>query len=388
MDFEFSPLQKELQARAREFVQKEILPYEMDWNVNMEDWHGDLCLSLQKKQDEYGLSHLAVPKEYGGQGLGTMETLGVGIEMHKIRKTPLNFLIGYGASPMPIMYSGTEYQKEKYLWPVLRREKRFSFAFTEPAAGSDVKGMQTTAVKKGDKYIINGHKLFPTFAHISDFTLVCAYTDHGQGHRGMSMFFVDKGTPGWEVERLFPMFDRNDRQPMMKLENCEVPEENMIGSGKGFAVGMTQFNGTRLGIAAICLARSEMSLDLAIDWAKKRQAFDRPIGGFQGIQWMLADSKIGIETMKWLIWHTAWKFATKQDIRLDAAMVKVYSVETSLKVIDQCMQVFGGRGLTLDYPFADYYGEIRMFKSAEGTMEIMRHIMATQLLGGEITHLR
>jgi alkylation response protein AidB-like acyl-CoA dehydrogenase len=388
MDFELSPKQKELQQRAKRFVDEEIRPYEKEWTWDYDDWDSPIVKELLRKIKEAGLANIRVPKEYGGQGLGHLEHYLVQVEFRKVWRTQLWFGLVVGTDPFPIMYEGTEYQKMKYLLPIIRGEKRFAFAFTEPSAGSDLRGINATAVKQGNKYVLNGRKIFITGAHVADFTLFCAYTDKAKGHRGLSMFYVDKGTPGFKIERLLTMFDRHGHEPLIKLDNCEVPEENLIGSGKGFAVGMTQFNTARLSNGAGALARAEVCLELAIDYAKNRQAFDKPIGAFQAIQRIIVDSKVGIETMRWLLYHTAWKWDRGEDARLDCAMTKYYCVETSLRIIDQCMQVFGGIGLTDDYPFFDYYSHMRMTKSAEGTFEILQHIMATELLGREITSLR
>lgn len=385
MDFELTEAQKKLQEKARRFARDVIIP--MEQAHPEPDWGVDLIKELLKKMDDAGLSKTRVPKEYGGQGMGFLDDMIMKIELRKTYKS--RWLMGlYSRDPMPIMYSGTEYQKNRYLYPVLKREKTYAFGFTEPGAGSDVKGIATTATKEGDHYILNGSKIFPSYAHLADFTFICAYTDKSQGHRGMSMFYVDRGTPGFTVERILKTFDRNDVEPLIKLENCKVPAENIVGQGKGFSVGMTQFNATRLLIGSGALAKCEMSLEMAIDYARKRNAFDRPIGRFQTVQNMLVDAKVGVETMRWLVYNTAWKFDRGDDIRLDAAMVKFYCVETGLRVLDECMQVFGGIGLTDMYPFYDFYSNLRLQKSAEGSIQILQHIMATELLGREITAFR
>ncbi|MFC1874185.1 acyl-CoA dehydrogenase family protein [Chloroflexota bacterium] len=387
IDFELTEEQKGLQQRAKNFIDEEIRPHEKAWPEFIEDWDKNLRAQVLKKAEEAGVMKLSFPKEYGGQGLSHLSEAIVKIELRKA-SGPIGGLLTIQGDPFPAMYEGTEYQKEKYLWPVLRYEKDFAFAFTEPVAGSDFKGIQTTAVKKGDNWVLNGRKVFCSGAHHADFTFVCAYTDESKGSRGMNMFYVDKETPGWEVERLLPMFVGGSRyEPIMKLENCVVPAENMVGGEKGFAVGMGQFNRARVSIAEGAVAKAERSLELAIDYAKKRYAFGRPIGQFGEIQRMITNSKIGVDTMRWLLYHTAWKWDRGESIRLDAAMTKVYCVETGLRVIDDCMQVFGGIGLTSDYPMGDYYRELRQNRSAEGTLEIMRYIMARDLLGDEVARM-
>ncbi|MFC1874186.1 acyl-CoA dehydrogenase family protein [Chloroflexota bacterium] len=387
IDFGLTEEQKELQQRAKKFIDEKIRPHEKEWPLNVEDWSVDLKAHVLKKAEEARLFNLVVPKEYGGQELGHVDQVIAWTELRKMDNPRIGAWLTIHA-PFPVMYEGTEYQKEKYLWPVLRGEKDFAFAFTEPVAGSDFKGIQTTAVKNGDNWVLNGHKIFCSRAHQADFSLVCAYTDKSKGSRGMKLFYVDKGTPGWEVERLLPMFSGADHlEPLMKLENCVIPDENVVGGEKGFGAGMYQFNKARFSIAVTSLAQSERSLELAIDYAKKRYAFGRPIGQFGEIQRMITNSKIGVETMRWFIYHTAWKQDQGQDVRLDIAMAKVYCVETALRVIDDCMQVFGGIGLTTDYPFGEYYKDRRTTKSAEGTIEVMRYVVARQLLGDEVSRM-
>jgi len=390
MNFELTKKQKDLQQRAKRFTEEEIRPYEKEWLKEMkdiEDWDPKVTAHLLTKARKAGIAQVSVPKEYGGQGLGELERT---IVMEEYSKADLLRLPRVVATdPFPIFYEGTEQQKQKYLWPILRGEKFFAWAFTEPGGGSDVQEFKTTAVKKGKSYVLNGHKIFPTAAHTADFCLVCANTDKGKGYRGMSMFLVDKGTPGWKIEKLMQMFNRRDFEPLVKLENCVVPEENLIGKNKGWKVAMTTFNHSRLKEATWALAKAERSLELAIDYAKKRRTFGKPLATRQAIQWILAESKVDVESMRWLVYQTAWAMDQGRDVRLDVAICKLHCIDTALRVIDRCMQVFGGIGLAVDeYPLADFYTFIRLKKSAEGTTEILHYIIARVLLGRELTEMR
>lgn len=390
MNFELSAKQKDLQQRAKRFTDEELRPYEKEWLKQLkdfEDWDPKVAAHLLRKAEEAGIARICVPKKYGGQGLGQLEHT---IVIEEFSKADLLMLPRAAfLEPFPILYEGTESQKEKYLWPVLRGEKIFAWAFTEPGGGSDVQGFKTTAVKQGNNYVLNGEKIFPTAAHTADFCLVCAVTDKAKGYRGMSIFVVDKGTPGWKVEKLMQMINRRDFEPLMKLENCVVPEENLIGENQGWKVAMTTFNDARLLESTWALAKAERSFELAMDYVKKRRTFGKPLATRQAIQWILVESKVDIESMRWLVYQTAWAMDQGRDVRLDVAICKLHCIDTALRVIDRCMQVFGGIGLAVDeYPLADFYTWVRTKKSAEGTTEILHYIIARVLLGRELTEMR
>jgi len=387
MDFELSPEEKELQLRARRFVEEEVMPHEKGWPLFINDAPRDVVLSLRRKCRDAGLVNIAVPKEYGGLGMGQLAHIVAWEEFNKTAIPLFHHWITGSYSPHPAFYEGTEYQKKKYLWPVVRGEKFWCLAFTEPqVSGSNVREIQTTAVRQGDNYILNGRKIFATFADVADFMMVAAYTDTEKGIHGISTFLVDKGTPGVNILKEFLCFDWT-HQPELELVNCVVSAVNLLGEeGTGFYLGMDHFNRMRIQMAVECLGKAERCFDLAAKHAKQRQAFGKRIGEFQAIQWMLADSKIDIETMRWLVYNAAWKADQGEDFRLEAAMSKVYCVEAALRAIDRTMQVYGGIGLSVDLPFFRFFGEVRRTKSAEGTLEIMRLVMARAILGREMAH--
>jgi alkylation response protein AidB-like acyl-CoA dehydrogenase len=340
-------------------------------------------------EPEYeGLVNTFVPKEFGGLGLGSLAYALLCEECSKT-SVPILFLGIFGPfhGVHPALYTASEYQKQKYLWPVLRGEKDWGVAFTEPKAGSDLAGIETTAVKDGDNYILNGHKIFASKSATSDYMVVGAYTDKSKGYRGMSTFFVDTDTPGFKVVKELRILGGQTEEEVI-LENCVVPAANLVGGeeGVGFGQAMEHFNRVgRLGAAANALGMAERSFDMAVEYAKKRSAFGKRLGQFQGLQWMLADARVDIETMKWLVYHTAWKADKGEDIRLDAAMCKLHCVPTAHKIVDIALQIHGGIGLSEDLPLARFYTSLRTTRLAEGPLEIMKVIITREILGREMT---
>ena len=389
MDFELPHELKNLQLRAREFIEKEALPLENGYRITPSELTPEVVASLKKKCREVKLVNITVPKEYGGLGLGVLAQIVRDMEFGKTTLDFINHGIGGYGSVWPVFYESSDYIKEKYMWPLIRGEKETGWAMTEPGAGSDFAGIKTTAVRQGDNYVLNGTKRFSSRCHFADFSCVFAYTNKDKGHRGVSVFLVDKGTPGFIVEKTFQIMGV-DIEPLIRFENCVVPAKNMLGGeGMGFYMGVKQFNSARLTEPAHAIGASERCLNLAIEYAKSRELFGRHLGEFQAIQWMLADSKIDLECMRWMLYHAAWKTDKgEEDTRLECAMVKALGIEGALRIIDRSMQVYGGIGLSEYYPFGYFYNWYRMLKSAEGSMEIMRVIISRELLGRELGDLR
>lgn len=385
MNFELTGEIKELQERARQFVENVVMPHEEGWPLFIDDAPREVVLSLRRKCREAGLVNIDVPKEYGGLGMSCLAHTVATEEFNKTVIPLFHHQINGGYPPHPAFYEANDYQKEKYLRPLIRGEKFWCFGFTEPqVSGSNLREIETTATRDGDNYILNGQKIFATFADIADFVLYAAYTDKKKGLHGMSTFLVDKGTPGIRVEKKFLCFDWT-HQPLLRLVNCVVPAANLLGKeGEGFYQGMNLFNRMRIQMAVETLGKSERCFDTAVKYAKERRAFGKRIGEFQAIQWMLADSKIDIETIRWLTYYAAWKADQGENFRAEAAMAKVHGVEASLRVIDRTMQVLGGMGLSIDFPFFRFLGEVRRTKSAEGTLEIMRLLIARAILGRDV----
>lgn len=386
MDFELTAEQRDLQQRARAFVRTEVLPHYRNWPVANYDYSPELATHLKSKLAEYGLAKLIVPKDFGGQGLGPMEDV---IVLAELSKSPRR-MPGGPFAPWPVLYLAKEKIREKYLYPVLEGKTGWSMCFTEPEAGADLAAIRTTAVRKGDHYVLNGTKMWHTGHHFASYTAVAAVTDASKGHRGISVFLVDNATPGFTKSRDIQVIARQwGMEQEVKLENVIVPAENLLGEeGGGFAIAQHQFNRFRLRLGGTALGMSERSQELAIEYARSRKVFGKALGDNQAIQWMLTDSQYDIESIRLNTYYAAWMVARGgySAARLQAAMVKAYCVDAGLRVIDRSMQVLGGRGLAIDdYPFGDFYNLLRMCKQMEGSTEIMKIVMAREILSGEAT---
>lgn len=385
MDFELNPAQRDLQQRARSFIGTEVLPHYRDWPVANCDYSPELNAHLKGKLAEYGLAKLIVPKEFGGQGLGPMEDV---IVLAEFSKSPRR-MPGGPFAPWPVLYQAPEKIREKYLYPVLEGKTGWSMCFTEPEAGSDLAGIRTTAVRKSDHWVLNGTKMWRTGHHFASYTAVAAVTDPSKGPKGISVFLVDNDTPGFTKSRDIPVIARQwGTEQEVRLENVIVPAENLLGAeGEGFSIAQHQFNRFRLRLGGTALGMAERSQELAVEYARERKVFGKALGDNQAIQWMLTDNQYDIESIRLNTYYAAWMVARGgySASRLQAAMVKAYCVDAGLRVIDRSMQVLGGRGLAIeDYPFFDFHNLLRMCKQMEGSTEIMKIVMAREILSGEL----
>lgn len=382
MDFELSNDQRDLQQRARTFVDTEVLPHYRSWPITAPEYSPELKTHLKRKLNDYGLTKLNVPKTHGGQGLGATEDVIVLTEFSRVpRRMP-----GFIFAPWPAFYEASDYIQTQFLLPVLEGKTSWSMCFTEPQAGSDLARIKTTAVKNGDHYVINGQKMWRTGHHESSFTAVAAVTDPTKGHRGISILLVDNNAPGFEKVRDIPVISRWwGVEQEVKLENVVVPAENLLGGeGNGFSIAQYQFNRFRLRLGGVALGMAQRSQELAIDYAKSREVFGGKLGDNQAIQWMLTDSQYDIESIRLNTYYAAWLVdrGGYSATRLQASMVKGYCIDAGLRVIDRSQQILGGRGLARDdYPFGDFYDQLRMCKQMEGSTEIMKIVMAREILG-------
>lgn len=382
MNFELSDDMLELQRRARAFVDTEAQPHYKQWPITVGEYSPELKAHLKAKLDEYGLTKLIVPKDHGGQGLGAMADV---IVLTELSKVPRRMPTGPFA-PWPVMYKATEAIKRKYLYPVIEGQTGWSMCFTEPETGSDLAAIKTTAVRKGGKWVINGRKMWRTGHHGASYTAVAAVTDAAKGYKGISIFLVDNDTPGFEKVRDIPVLSRTwGIEQEVKLENVEVPAENLLGDeGAGFEIAQHQFNRFRMCLGGLALGVSERSQALAVEYATSRQVFGKSLGSNQAIQWMLTDNQYDIESIRWNTYNAAWLVDRGgfEAARLQASMVKAYCIDAGLRVVDRAMQILGGRGLSIDdYPFGDFYNHLRMCKQMEGSTEIMKMVMAREILG-------
>ena len=392
MDFEFSKEQLEVKARARLYLDEVVAPLEVDWPANDYDAPEETTKMLVAKFREYGLRGMAVPKECGGQGLGTMAKVLVYEELAKspVTRGLLQTWSGF-LDPNSALFDAPEWQKEKYLYPILKDDKFYHIHISEPGVGSDAAAIQTRAVRDGDNFIINGRKRWappPNHWAITPSYLLCyAVTDPDAGYKGVSAFLVDYPTEGLYIS---PGGEKSTYEEGGYIgrvttdyvyDNVVVPAKNMMGKeGNGFRYMMDQLNRNRIVISAQLMSKAEVALDMMIKRAKERECFGKPISQYQAIQWMIAESAMEIESAKLLVYKAAMMMDAGKDVRKEAAMCKCQCPVIAQNVIDRAIQVYGGLGMLPETGLGRMWWQARSSRVAEGTTEIMKRIVAKELL--------
>lgn len=361
---------------VRRFRERELMPLE----------HGFLLAGslepktrteLERKARQQGLWALDVPEEYGGQGIGT---LGACLVAEELFKHPAMF--EFGGSPEPVLYSGNDDQKRRFLYPIVKEDMRCCYAFTEPSGGSDVAAVKTTAVRNGDDWVINGTKTFISYAERADFVILFATVDRDRGARGVTCFLVEKSTPGFSLSRPIPTMGDDWEPHELVFDNCVVPDANRLGDvGGGWKLASEQLTHGRLKIAAFQLGIAQRCIDLAVDWAKQRTTWGKPIATRQGVQWMLADSVTELDAARMLVYRAAWMADEGLVIENEAFMAKLYATEMAQRVTDRCLQILGGLGYSKELPIQSFYRQVRVWRIGHGTAEIHRWMIARNLLG-------
>ncbi len=371
-----------LRSVVRQFIENEVVPLEADMDFDQYEPSPEVAANLQKKARELGLWCMAAPEEFGGGGLSTLGLAVAWEEASKHRNGAYNPALGaFGREPPGPLYNGTEEQIKNYVLPVIEGEKTAFFALTEPSGGSDpARAVRTTAIKKGDRWILNGRKMFISNAASADFGLVVART--GEGRTGLTSFIVERNTPGLSmtpIPVIRPMYPYE-----LLLEDVEVPEENVLhAQGSGFAVAQERLVRTRVPYAAGCIGIGQKALELAIQYARDRVTFGEPLANRQAVQWMLVDSEIELRSARWILWEAASKCDRHEPARTEVSMAKLTATETAGRVVDRAIQVFGGMGVTRELPFERWYRELRIKRIGEGPSEVHRHVIARDLLHPE-----
>jgi alkylation response protein AidB-like acyl-CoA dehydrogenase len=336
-----------------------------------------------KAMAEADLFGIFIPEEYGGLGGGVME---LSIAVEELSKACGGIALALAATALgafPILLFGTEEQKRKYLPDLAAGKKLAAFALTEPNAGSDAGSIQTTAVRNGDCYILNGTKQWITNAGEADIYTVIAMTDRSRGSRGATAFLLDKGMPGFDFgKKENKLGIRASATREVILRDCEVPHENVLGGeGLGFVVAMKTFDQSRPGVAAQAVGIAQGALDEAMSYARERVQFGKPISSFQGLQFMLADMAIEVEAARALVYQTARTIdAGGKNIAKEAAMCKVFASDVAMRVTTNAVQVFGGYGYMKEYPVEKMMRDAKITQIYEGTNEIQRGVIASNLI--------
>lgn len=386
MDFSLLEEHRMLQDTVRKFVRQELMPLES--LVLQRDTEGhtgedilpqDVEEKLLVKAQEAGLWGLDVPEEFGGLNLSALPKCLANEELHKC-VTPFTFPPDAPNLHM-LMQTCTPEQRERYLIPYAQGTARSAIAISEPGAGSDPAGMQTTAVKKGDQWVINGRKIWISRAHVADFMIVMAITDKEKRARGgITAFLVDKNTPGLILQRQIPVIGGHAPWEIV-FEDMTLPESQVLGEiGQGFAPMQLRLTVRRLEIGTWCVGMAQRCLDMMVDYAKQRVTFGQRLADRQAVQWFIADSATDIYASRLMAHHGAWKFDQGEDVRQEASMLKIFATEMATRVVDRAMQVHGGMGMSKDLPLEFMYRRLRPMRIFEGPTEVHRWVVARSLL--------
>jgi acyl-CoA dehydrogenase len=324
-----------------------------------------------------------IPEEFGGGGLSCLDQ--ILLEEQFGHTTDILIRRAFG-NVYEVLLSCEGPQVERWLTPAVKGERVCSIAFTEPGAGSDAAGIRTKAVKNGDKWVLSGMKHFISDGEFSDFFVVTAVTDPSKGHRGITMFLVDKGTAGFSVGRDQPMMGiRGTTHLELHFDNVELTDENVLGrEGEGLKLALSVLGRVRLAqVAARSIGKATKILNMTLDYARDRVQFGQSIGEFQMVQQMLADSAIEINAARAALWQCAYEIDAGLDPRAKISALKVQGAETLGRVVDRSMQIFGGMGFSKDLPIERYYRDARIYRIFDGASEIHRSVIAKTMLKGK-----
>ena len=373
---------EELQTRdwVRTFVRREIMPMEPEV-LRRERAHrpgitADELAELRNKARRFGFWGIQTPAEYGGMGLSAVLASLVESELGR-SFVPFRF----GGAADNILFHANEAQKQEYLLPTISGERGSCFAITEPGAGSDLTAIRTTARRDGSDWVINGEKTFITGGHEADFTMVFAITDQALGVNGGVTCFLADRSAGWRSEAIDTMGEWGPAA--LVFDEVRVPERNILGElGQGFALAMQWIGQGRYLLPARAVGACERLLEMAMEHARNRVTFGQPIADRQAIQWMLADSAVELEALRWLVLSAAWQVDQGLDSRHAQSMAKLYGGVKANEIVDRVLQIHGGMGYTRELPIERWYRELRLLRIYEGTDEIQRRTIARNLLKG------
>lgn len=379
MNFELSEDLQAIRQLARDVVNKTLIPLEPQ--VNAEGKVPQEALDTLKELGFYGIM---IPEEYGGMGLGMMALVIVGEELaHSHHGFTNEFTLNNGIGSRPLVLGGSEDLKRRYLPDIATGRKITCFGLTEPNAGSDAGAIETTAVKQGNEWVINGTKHFITNGPTADLATVMAVTDPEKRVRGgISAFIVEKGTPGFGVAQIQESMGRPPHpQAELFFQDCRVPESNMIGEpGEGFRLAMTALDVARIYVAGVSVGMSDRLLSMSREYAKQRVQFGKPIASFQAIQWKIADMATEINAARWATYKAAWSFDKGEKIGKEAAMCKLFATEMLGRVADHAVQIHSGMGLMCELAVEGMYRDARALRIYDGTSEMQRLIIAREEL--------
>jgi alkylation response protein AidB-like acyl-CoA dehydrogenase len=381
MDFALTEEQQMVRDMARKFAETEIKPKAAELDEKHEH-----PAEIVKQLGELKMMGIAVPEEYGGGGMDYVSYVLALIEISKAcASTGVIMSVNNSLYCFPVDAYGTDEQKKKYLYPCASGEAIGCYGLTEAGAGSDPAGMRTTAVKDGNEWVVNGEKKFITNGNVSSYAVIAAVTEKGKGYKGITSFVVDlENTPGFKVGRVEDKLGiLASGTAEMIFEDARLPADALLGKeGEGFRQMLTTLDGGRMGIASQALGIGRSVLEEAVEYAKTREQFGKPITSFQAIQWKLADMATELDAAELLTLRAAWLEDNKKPYEKAAAMAKMYASDAAMRASIEGIQVLGGYGYCKDYPMERHMRDAKICQIYEGTNEIMRLVIAKNLIKG------
>ncbi|MBN2667953.1 MAG: acyl-CoA dehydrogenase family protein [Bacteroidales bacterium] len=378
IDLSLKPRQLEIIEKYKDFTARHIIP-----NARKYDQLAEFPWEVVKKAYEEGIMNGPMPVEYGGNGFNLFEGalaseelgfgcigIGIGIDANTLALTPMYL-------------AASEEQRKKWFGRIVEEKAVAGYCLTEPNAGSDVQGIKTTAIKKGDKYVINGHKRFITNAEVSTVLTVFALTDPERGSRSLSAILVPTNTPGVEIKpRMQKMGQKASVQNEIIFHDVEVPVENLLGSeGQGFVIAMKTFDRTRTGVAALAVGAARRAVETSVTWAKNRIQFGKPIAAQQAVAFMLAEMATKTESARLMTWKAAWEYDTGvKNPGLSSAMAKYWATDMAMEVATDAVQVMAGDGYSYDYDVEKIMRDVKLTQIYEGTNQVQRLVISKSIL--------
>ncbi len=376
VSFELSDEQQALKELAHEFAENEMRPI-----AAHHDKTGEYPWGAIKKAHELGLMNTHVPEDCGGLQLGTFDGCLIAEELAWGCTGIGTAIEANGLAQQPVILGGSDALKQKYLAPMMEEPKMAAYGVTEPGAGSDVAALRSTAVRRGDKYILNGTKMWITNAGVADWYFVVAYTDRDKAYRGMTAFIVERDWDGGQVgKKEMNMGQRASDTRAITFTDVEVPAANIVGrEGDGWMLAMGAFDHTRPSVAAAAVGLAQAALEHSMRYATERKTMGRPIAKHQAISFMIADMAKDIEAARMLVWKSAWLI--DQGVRNTkwASMAKVFAADAAHRIASDAVQIFGGYGFNEEYPVEKLLRDSKIFQIYEGTSQIQRMIIAKEL---------
>lgn len=376
MDFNLSEEHKLFRESVRAFAKREMEPL-----VEEAERKQEFPKHLIQKAREAGFLGVGFPEEYGGHGGDLLMAVIMAEELARVCSGMGVSLFAVCMGPGSVLALGTDEQKKKYLPPAMRGEKTFCLAVTEPNAGSDVSAIETTAKLEGDHYVLNGRKIFITNGTFADYAATAAYVDKSLGLAGMRMFLVDTAQSGYQVvKKMDKLGHLSAETAEIVLDNVKVPKEDVLGEeGKGFINVLELFDGGRVLVAGRALGVAQAAYDLALNYAKQRVQFGRPISKFQVTRFKLARMAMEIDAARLLTYRAAWMVSSGQRATKEVSMAKLFAAEVAVRVADEALQIHGGYGYIKEFPIERIYRDARLCPITEGTSEIHHIIIAREL---------